>query len=53
MNNATRELIDKNKNIRKNKRLSQVELAKRCNSFIELNFLTKLNEKIVRYYTYV
>ena len=31
MNNATRELIDKIKTIRKNKRLSQVELAKRCN----------------------
>lgn len=31
MNSATRELIDKIKNIRKEKRLSQVELAKRCN----------------------
>ena len=31
MNNATRELIDKIKTIRKEKRLSQIELAKRCN----------------------
>ena len=30
MNSATRELIDKIKIIRKNKRLSQIELAKRC-----------------------
>jgi len=31
MNSATKELIDKIKNIRKEKRLSQIELAKRCN----------------------
>lgn len=31
MNSATRELIDKIKTIRKEKRLSQIELAKRCN----------------------
>lgn len=30
MNSATRELIDKIKNIRKSKNLSQIELAKRC-----------------------
>ena len=31
MNSATKELIDKIKTIRKEKRLSQIELAKRCN----------------------
>ena len=31
MNSATRELINKIKTIRKEKRLSQIELAKRCN----------------------
>ena len=30
MNSASKELIDKIKNIRKEKRLSQIELAKRC-----------------------
>ncbi len=31
MNSAAKELIDKIKTIRKEKRLSQIELAKRCN----------------------
>ena len=31
MNNATKELIDKIKVIRKEKQLSQIELAKKCN----------------------